>query len=335
MAAHRLFIGADTGNGYEHFMEELRPRGENARVCVLRGAIGTERHLILERLAQDWQRRGRAVTCYADAGDAGRLAAVVSGGWAALDGAAPHSAEALPDDLEIDCGTALDRDALLGRRAEAWTLLRRMHALRARAWRCLQGAHTAWSDSAAVYAEAADGGNMMNLRLELIRWMQGAPGGRLRAFARAVTPDGMTEPADGPTRPNTLCLELPWGCDPDAVLYPVAAALRLNGIGHTAIMQPLDGGRLEGLCTDTHSLTVAPQPGCETRSLRFDQDALRRERAALAFNRAACQLWQSQAAGALAAARDCRERLERLAGDALIPEKQEELARQAADWFQN
>ena len=73
MAAHRLFIGADTGNGYEHFMEELRPRGENARVCVLRGAIGTERHLILERLAQDWQRRGRAVTCYADAGDAGAL----------------------------------------------------------------------------------------------------------------------------------------------------------------------------------------------------------------------------------------------------------------------
>ena len=333
MAARMVLIGADTGNGYEHFTADLRPDGKDARVCILRGAIGTGRHLILERLAQDWERRGRAVTRYADAGDGGRLAAIVSGGWAALDGAAPHPAEAMPGDLEIDCGDALDREALLEQRAEAWTLLRRMHALRARAWRCLRGAHTAWSDSAAVYAEAADGGNMMNLRLELIRWMQGSPGGRQRAFARAVTPDGMTETADGLTRPHILHLELPWDCDPDAVLYPVAAALRLNGIGHTAIMQPLDGGRLEGLCTDTHALTVLPRPGCETRAPRFDPEVLRRERAALDFNRAAYHLWQSQAAGALAAVRDCRERLERLVGDALIPEKQEELARLAADWF--
>ena len=82
MADRVYFIGANTGRGYEHFLPELRPRGEGARVCVVRGAAGTGRHLLLDALAEDWKARGREVIRYAGADGSERTAAVVSGAWA-------------------------------------------------------------------------------------------------------------------------------------------------------------------------------------------------------------------------------------------------------------
>lgn len=323
------FAGANTGRGYEQFLRELRPRQAGARVCVLRGAPGTARRQLLQRLAREWQRQGRAVCCHAGAEGGDSLLAVVSGDRAALDGALPLGPEAGPEDLAIDLSAALDLSALRGQRAQAEALQRRVQSLRSRAWRCLQVAHTAWSDTAAIYAEAADQGAVMNLRLELSRWMQGESGQRRRVFARAVTPDGVVSHTEGLARPHTLCLELPWGFDPDPLLYPVAAALQLRGEGHTAVMQLLDGGRLEHLCTDTHAVVTEPLPGCEKRTLPLDEAVLRREQSALAFNRAAYDLWLRQGVEALSAARDCALRLERLVEDAALPDKREELAQAA------
>ena len=333
MADRVYFIGANTGRGYEHFLPELRPRGEGARVCVVRGAAGTGRHLLLDALAEDWKARGREVIRYAGADGSERTAAVVSGAWAALDGAMLRSEEDGPDDLSIDLSAALDLSALRGERARAGTLYRRAHSLRMRAWRCLQVAHTAWSDSAAIYAEAVDAGALMNLRLELSRRMQGAPGSRQRAFAQAVTAAGVLSHAESLTRPDTVCLDLPWGFDPDSLLYPVAAALQLRGCASLAVMQLLDGGRLAGLCTDSHALVTFHEPGRETRSLPFDEAVLRREQDALAFNRAAYDLWLRQGIEALAAVRDCRAGLERLVGDALISERRDGLIDKARRFF--
>ena len=333
MAGYTYFAGGNTGKGYEHFLRELRPREDAARVCVVRGAAGAGRELVLNALADEWEKQGRQVIRYEGAEEQGHLSAVVSGDWAALDGAVPLGPEAAPGDLEIDMSAAIDLSALRGERARAGALYKRMHSLRRRAWRCLQVAHTAWSDSAAIYAEAVDEGAMMNLRLELSRWMAGAPGQRQRAFAQAVTPEGMLSHAGSLIRPETICLDLPWGFDPDTLLYPIAAALQLRGAGHMNIMQPLDGGRLNHLCTDTHAIVAFSEPGRETRALPFDAGILRREQDALAFNRAAWDLWLRQAMEALAAARECRESLKRLIGDAVMEEKRQALVLQALRFF--
>ena len=329
------WIGADTANGYEHFIADWRPAGRDARVCVVRGAIGVGRHRLLNALAEDWTRQGRAVTRFAGTDGPERAAAVLCGDWAVFDGAAMRGLDAEPGDLEIDLSAAIDQYALRGERARAGALYRRMHGLRARAWRCMQVARTAWSDSAAIYAEAVDGGAAMNLRLALSRWMQGAEGNRRRMFAQAVTADGVLSRAGGLTRPQTLCLDLPWGFDPDSLLYPVAAGLGLRGAGYTASMQALDGGRLAHLRTNSHAILSHAEPEYETRSLPFDEAVLRRERDALAFNRAAYDLWLRQASDALAGARACRESLERLVGDAVIPKAWNELAEKAVSFFKN
>ncbi|MBQ9298925.1 MAG: hypothetical protein IJ214_00275, partial [Clostridia bacterium] len=306
MAVYTYFGGGNTGKGYEHFLRELRPRQEDARVCIVRGAVGTGRHMALAAAAAEWEKQGRNVIRYEGAEEPGHLAAVVSGHWAVLDGAVPLGPEAAPGDLEIDLSASIVLYALRSERARAGALYKRMHGLRKRAWRCLQVAHTAWSDSAAIYAEAVDSGALMNLRLELSRRMEGAPGLKQRVFAQAVTPEGILSHADNLLRPNTICLDMPWGFDPDTVPYPIAAALQLRGVGHIAAMQTLDGGRLQHLCTDTHAIVVFAEPGRETRKLPFDESVLRREQDALAFNRAAHDLWLRQAIEALAAARECR-----------------------------
>ena len=334
MAEFAYFACANTGKGYEHFLRELRPASDDARVCVVRGAAGTGRHMVLAALAADWEARGREVIRYGGAEETGRLAAVVSGNWAALDGAVALGPEVCPGDLEIDMSAAVELSALRGERARAGVLYKRIHGLRRRAWRCLQVAHTAWSDSAAIYAEAVDAGAMMNLRLELSRWMAGSPGGRQRAFAQAVTPAGVLSCAESLPRRETVCLDLPWGFDPDALLYPIAASLQLRGVGHRAIMQTLDGGRLNHLCTDSHAIAAFVEPGRETRTLPFDGGILRREQDALAFNRAAYDLWLRQAIETLAAVRECAQSLERLISDAIMEEKRQALILEAMRFFE-
>lgn len=330
MAARVYFAGANTGRGYEHFLEELRPRGEAARICVVRGADGAGRDALLRALAQDWQGQGRTVECWLNAVDSRRLQAVTSGDWAALDGA-----EAEPGDWTADLNDALSLQVLPALRGQAAALHRRIRGLSQRAWRCLQVAHTAWSDTAAIYAEAVDRGAVMNLRMEISRWLDGNPGPHRRAYIRAATPEGMVGFPDTLKRPHMLCLDLPWGMDPDALLYPAAVGLRVRGVGYTAAMQPLDGDRLAHLCTDTHAVVCWREEGQPCRTLTFDQALLRREHDALAFNRAAFDLWLRQGMDTLRGARDCRDQLERLLRDVIDPEREQEIIGCAVAYFRD
>ena len=329
MAARSYFSGGNTGRGYEHFLEELLPRGADARVCIVRGAMGTGTHLLLQRAAETWEHQGREVVRFYSGADETRLEAVISGETALADGAEPRLLAERPGAMILDLSAALDLNALRPWRREAADLHRRLRGLRARAWRCLHVAHTAWSDSAAIYAEALDAGSVYNLRMELNEWLDGAPGRSGRVFAQTVSPQGLVSRADSLLRPHTLCLDLPWGLDADALLYPAAVALRSRGMGVLTAMHPLDGGTLAHLCTETHAVVGFLAPGKETRAPKLDGAVLRRERDALAFNRAAYDLWLRQGTENLAAARACRDSLERLVGDAVRPEIWNELAEKA------
>lgn len=329
MALRGIFIGANTGRGYEHFMEELRPAW--ARVCVVRGPVGAGRHLLLARLAEAWEAEGREVTRYCDPEDGTRLAAAVSGDWVVLDGAAPHRVECLPGDTVIDLGDALRHEAMGACREEAADLHRRMREMRRRAERCLRAADAAREDAAAVYAEATDAGTAYNLRLRLAQWLEGSLGETRRVFARAVTAEGVTGAEDALCREQTAHLKLPWGCDPDGLLYPLAVGLRVRGVGCVTAMQLLDGGRLAHLATDTHAIVT--ETAEEDWALKFDSAVLRREQQALRFDRAAYDLWIGQAVEALRGAREARNSLERLAADALDRDRQEEMIARASRCF--
>lgn len=332
MTACDFFAGANTARGYECFAEDYLPRGEGARVCLLRGGAGLDAAALLEKAAARWQTQGRGVRRLAGAGEA--LIAITSGDWALADASAAHGLTPQAGDKVIDLCRAVDADALRPWRGEAQALARRVNALQARALRCLRAAKTALSDSAAIYAEAVDAGALCNLRLELTRWMEGEAGPVQRGFAQAVTAAGVVSRAAACLRPHTLCLDLPFGLDADAVLYPLAVALHARGAGYQAGMQLLDGARLAHLCTATHAVVSFVEPGCPVRTLRLDEHVLRREREALAFNRAAYDLWLSRAVETLAAARDCRERLSRLVLDAARPMLLRALEAEAMAYFE-
>jgi len=333
MAAQTYFAGMHTGRGYEQYWEELLPKGEDARLCLVRGAAGTGRHALIGRLADLWQQQGREVLCLADAEAPDRLAGAVCGSMAVADISQSCPLEPGANDLVLDFSRALDLDVLRPSRGDLIRLYRRMQSLRARAARCLQVAQTARQDTAAIYAEATDTGALCNLRMELSAWLQGAPGSRRRVFAQGITAAGVISHADSLLRPQTLCLDLPWGMDADTLLRPAAVGLQARGAGYIAALQPLDGGSIAHLCTDTHAVVSFVQPGCPVRTLRLQEDVLRRERDALAFNRAACDLWTRQAMEAMAAARELRQQLERLTADALLPDKRESLIQEGLAFF--
>ena len=327
-----LYAGSYTGCGFEHFYQEWLPRGEGARVCLLKGAPGTGKGAMLQTLAAAWERQGRQVTVFASAREPGLPEAVISG-RDAVACAALLREEELPFARVVDLDACLDGPALRAVLPEAETLSRRIARLRRRASRCLQGAAAALADTAAVYAGAADPGAVCNLRMELLQWMGGTPGPARRMFPQAVTPAGVVSGEAPLARANTLCLDLPWGLDADALLYPVAVALNARGTGYEAGMQMLDGQKIACLCTDSHAILSHVETGRETRTLRLDEGVLRREREALAFNRAACDLWMGQAVEALAAARDCRAQLARLTADALRPDTREDARAEVFSFF--
>lgn len=333
MAGEKYFAGANTVRGYEHFLHELRPEKTGARVCVLRGPLGTGRHTLISRLAAEWEAAGREVIRYADPEDAGRLAAAVSGDWAVVDGAAPHRVETMPGDMVVDLSAALRPAMLADCRETADGLHRRIRNLRQRTHRCLRAADAAREDAAAILSEAVDAGAVCNLRLTLSRWLEGAPGSRRRVFDRAVTADGVTAAAETPDRPYAAQLFLPWGYDMDGLLYPLAVGLHIRGIGYTASMQLLDGGKLDGLRTDTHAVLHETAEEMSEYALKFDSAVLRREQQTLRFDRAAYDLWLHQAVETLREAREARDSLERLIADVADRDKLAEMAARASSMF--
>lgn len=336
MAAHMYFAGASTLGGFKSFFTDLLPRGEEGKICCLHGGPGTGKSTLLRALASQWEAAGREVIYYPCASDPDSLDAIAGGPYAALDATPPHTLTSdLPGmrDQVIDLNRCLDARVLAAQWEEGMALSQRMRQQYQRAFRCLGAAQTAQDDCAAIYAAATDQGALCNLRLELMQWMTGAPGTSQRVFAQAVTAKGTVSLAENLLRPQTLCLDLPFGCDPDPIIYPLAVMLHARGTGAISAMQPLNGQRMAHLCTSSHAIVCLSEPGCETRTLKFDESVLRASRETLAFNRAAYDLWLHQAVEALAQAKECHDSLERLYADAVNERLRRELSEEALSMF--
>ena len=331
MAARFYFPGSHTCRGFLGYFDDLLPQGENRQIYLLKGGPGTGKNTLLRALAAQWEKDGKSVDYYLCAGDPNSVDAVVSDNLAAVDATLPHAMEAhLPGAQEqvIDLGACLDGAQLLAHRDELAHITREKRRHTARAHRYLAGADAAFRDSAAIYAAAVDTGALCNLRLELTQFLAGSEGPSQRLYAQAITPQGVMQQAESMLRTYTVCLDLPFGFDADCVIYPLAVALHARGTGYQVAMQPLDGKRMAHIATDTHAVTTFVSPGCDIRTLKFDEALLRSEREALSFNRAAHDLMLRQAVDSLHRASEMHARLERIYRDAMDMTRLNEITQQ-------
>lgn len=320
MTAQRYFPGSNTRRGFVGYFQDLLPRGEQARIFLIKGGPGCGKSTLMRAAAQRWEAQGQAVTYYLCASDPDSLDAVVCGDTALLDATLPHAME--PEltrvtEQVVDLSECLDTALLRPHRAQAQRLSLEIRRYFARAHRYLAGAEAALRDTMAIYADAVDQGALCNLRMELSRFMQGEPGCGQRLFAQAVTPQGVMQLADSLLREQTICLDLPFGFDADCILYPLAVGLYARGVGYRASMHPLEGKRMAHLCTSRCAVVGFVAEGYPVRTLPFDPALLSRHRSALDFNRAAHDLLLRQAADSLQEAKARHDQLERLYGDAV------------------
>lgn len=336
MAARFYFAGANTQSGFVNYFSDILPNTDNAKILYLRGAPGVGKSTVLKKLAAQWEKDGLNVTYYPCASDAESLDAVAAGDFCALDATQPHALFCdLPrvEGLDLDLNACLDARMLASEKRELQRLSRLMRARYQRGYRCLTAAQVALSDCAAVYAQAVDEGALCNLRLELMRFLTGGAGPCQRVFAQAVTGAGVVSHAEGMLRAGSICLDLPFGYDVSALLSPLAVMLAARGVGHVLAMDLCTGRQPAHIATDERAVVTFLEPGCDVLRLRFDASILRAEAEALAFNRAAHDLWLSRAIDAFAEAKAAHNALERIYADAVDSEKREAITEEGGRFF--
>lgn len=334
MAARSYFPGSNTCRGFHGYFEEILPREETQRACIIKGGPGVGKSTLMKRVGAAWEKQGRQVEYYWCSGDPDSLDAVAADGRMLMDGTAPHVIDpTLPGAADgiVNLGVCLNEKIMQTHRDEVLQLGRDISRCYARAYRYLAGADAAFQDSADIYRQAVDPGALCNLRMELQSYMTGQPGRVQHAYAQAITCKGVVSHAESLVCEDMLCLDLPFGFDADCILRPLSINLCARGMGLRAFMQPLDGKRHAHILSGGRAVTTFVEKGRPTRTLPFDQNILRREHDALSFNRAAYDLLLRQAVDSLHDAKEKHDVLERLYMDAMDYKQLEEIAAETAE----
>jgi len=329
MAAKSFFPGSNTCRGFHGYFDELLPREETQRAYMIKGGPGVGKSTLMKRLGAAWEKQGRDVEYYWCSGDPQSLDAVIADGRMLMDGTAPHVIDpTLPGAADgiVNLGVCLNETVMAVHREEALRLGSEISRCYARAYRYLSGADAAWRDSAAIYQQAVDYGALINLRMELMHYLQGAPGRTQRLYAQSITCKGVMSHVQSLVCEDMICLDLPFGFDADCILRPLSLHLSAQGAGYRAFMQALDGKRHAHIVSGERAVVTFVEKGKPVRTLPFDEHILRREHDALAFNRAAYDLMLRQAVESLHTANEKHDALERLYMDAMDYRRLEEMA---------
>lgn len=320
MSSVSFFPGSNTCRGFHGYFQELLPEGDMRRVYIIKGGPGVGKSTLMKRVGAAWEKQGKDVAYYWCSGDPDSLDAVIADGCMLMDGTAPHVTDPiLPGAADgiINLGECLDETIMAAHREEVLQINRDIRRCYSRTYHYLTGADAALRDMQEVYAQAVDQGALINLRMELMTFMQGISGRCQHAYAQAITCKGVVHHLDSMKRDQMLCLDLPFGFDVDCLLRPLAVHLSARGVGYRAFMQPLDGKKHAHIATDSCAVCSFVEKGCETRTLPFDENMLRREHDTLSFSRAAYDLLLNQALEGLHAAKEKHDVLERIYADAM------------------
>lgn len=328
MSSTSYFSGSNTCRGFHGFFHELLPGEIARRAYIIKGGPGVGKSTLMKRVGAAWEKQGKHVEYFWCSGDPDSLDAVIADHCMLMDGTAPHVIDpTLPGAADgiINLGECLDECVMAAHRDEALSAMREISRCYARAYRYLTGADAALRDMQAVYSQAVDEGALINLRMELMDFMQGEAGRTQHLYAQAISGKGVVQHLDSLVREEMLCLNLPFGFDADCLLRPLSLHLAAKGAAHRAFMHPLDGKKHAHITTHRQSVVTFLEPGRPVRTLPFDEKILRREHDALSFSRAAYNLLLNQAIDSLHAAKEKHDLLERIYADAMDYKKLDDM----------
>ena len=324
-----LFPGGNTAAGFVGFFESLR--GAARRTVILKGGPGVGKSTLMGKVGKHYERLGLETDYYHCSGDPDSLDAVAVPdlGFLILDGTAPHIVDpALPGarDGILNLGVCLDEEQLDRQGEEIAALNRAIAGCYAQAYRYLRAALSVRQDAAAVYEAALPEKEKRALQRELAALLPAAgPGGESHAFCQAITWKGVAQETDALISETACCLDVPWGFDADALLRPVWEAAGRQGMPRCAWHDPLDAGKLGHVTAGSTVFTTAMFMDGVVFSPDMDENRLRDEASRLAFDRAACDLLQTQAVEALSQAKQKHDALERYYMDAMDYDRLEEI----------
>lgn len=328
MSSTSYFSGSNTCRGFHGFFHELLPGEIARRAYIIKGGPGVGKSTLMKRVGAAWEKQGKHVEYFWCSGDPGSLDAVIADQCMLMDGTAPHVIDpTLPGAADgiINLGECLDETVMAAHRDEVYGVMHDISRCYARAYRYLTGADAALRDMQDVYSQAVDEGALINLRMELMAFVQGDNGRTQHLYAQAVSCAGVVQHLDSLVRDHMLCLNLPFGFDADCLLRPLSLHLDARGVGHRAFMHPLDGKRHAHIATENCSVVTFVEPGHPVRTLPFDEKILRREHDALSFSRAAYDLLLHQAIDSLHQAKEKHDVLERIYADAMDYKKLDDM----------
>lgn len=324
MAAQRirhLFPGSNTAAGFVGFFDGLM--GQARRAVILKGGPGVGKSTLMGAVGARYEKQGMDVNYYHCSGDPDSLDAVLvpAADFLILDGTAPHIVDPrLPGAADgiLNLGACLDEKQLAGQRDEIAALTRNISARFAQAYRCLRAALAIRQDAAAVYDAAMSDAARRDMTRRALSLLPGGPeGNETHCFAQAVTCQGVLQEIDSITADACLCVDAPWGFNPDFLMQSILASARQHHIARRVYRDPLDAScvahaEIGGLLITAAVLLDAPAVAPD-----LDKNTLRREAQRLAFDKAVYDLTLNQAVDALADAKRLHDSLERYYVDAM------------------
>ena len=316
-----LFPGSNTCAGFAGFFEDIRQAAK--RTVILKGGPGVGKSTLMREAGQRWEAQGLSVVYYRCSGDPDSLDAVFAKetGFLVLDGTAPHIMDpACPGaaDSILNLGICLKEDVLRKELPVIQDIQAESAHRYARATRCLAAAERFRADAAAVYKHALPEAQCRELSEQLFRSLPDGPEGACRrAFAQAVTCKGVIQCLDGILENRVICLDVPWGFDVHSLLLPLLHEAQRRRAAVHVYADPLDAEKIGHLAVGDTLFTTAVMMDAPVLAPAFDREKLARENSALAFDKAVYELALHQAIEALADAKQCHDRLERVYIDAM------------------
>lgn len=319
--AKTFFPGSNTCAGFIGYFDELRRQAR--RTVILKGGPGVGKSTLMRETGKRWEEQGMTVTYYRCSGDPDSLDAVFAAelGFLVLDGTAPHVIDPQcpgAADSILNLGVCLREQILREQKDFIQNIQQEMAGCYARAYRCLAAAERFRADAAAVYESALSPENRRKLEDALFELLPKEPEGNCRRlFAQAVTCQGILQCPDALTAEAVISLDAPWGFDAHTLLLPLLREAQRRRTAATVYADPLDAQRIGHLSVGNTLFTTAVPLDARVLSPEFDRQKLARQGGALAFDKAVYELALHQAVEALADAKQCHDRLERVYIDAM------------------
>ena len=271
-----LFLATTGKDGFFSFYGDLVADSSPYRTTIIKGSSGSGKSTTLMAIASAMLKKGYSVDVIRCASDPASLDGVLCKeiGVAIIDGTAPHTTDPkFPGarDSVIDLYSCLDGSALAAKLHELMTLSNKASTLRSRAARFVRAASEILGDRVSAASSALQKERLRSYAEGLASRLfpkKHQSGSVQRAFASAVTPDGVTDylPSLARHYKNSILFHDPYGAAGALVLDILLQRAVSMGYSVTLLMDPLFPERPEGILVQETSTALVLSSAISERS---------------------------------------------------------------------